>query len=664
MIILAVVVSAMAVLFVLHEETDTSSAQVIDDGQCGPTAYYNYSTDGVLEIYGAGEMYDYGITFAPWHNYAYKITEMVIHDQITSLGECAFAGCTNAKELTIPVTVNAVSSDMMHAFAGCYYFEKISFTCGKDGYGFDYAAFNGSNNWYQNTPWYQSRACLKEIDFADGIKHIGADAFRELNLTSIVIPDSVTSLGSHCFFSCKNLTDITIPISLNSYGNDVFPAFEECMAVNKVIFTRGNGVPFDYSCIWGGKNAHLTPWNLYENITKTIVVSDDVPRLGDYMFYHCNIMDLTLPINCIDGSGSNYAFGVPYESLENVTITKGTGVGCDYEKAYADTRLPWNGTYSVKSIVVEEGVTYIGSNTFYTCCAGSLVLPNSLVGLGKQTVSYSDIKNLTLPISLNAVGLDNNESFYHAYGTEKFTFTPGSGYGYDYSAFKGYDSWYQLTPWYQCWDSVKEIVFEDGIKHIGSDAFREQYVTSLTIPNSVESLGCHTFYNCRLTELTIPITLDSICSDKYPAFEGCNGITKLRFTAGTDGVGADYDNLAPFWCYPLRHVEQIAIDSGISHIGVQTFAGYTLIGSDGEMLQPTAECLSGHIFVKTDDGTYAIDPVSGENQDASVSCSFAGYDCISAVDHDSFVKIGTIFEHDMTVGQDITAVAGLTEGRY
>ena len=737
----AVIASAMTMLFVLHTVADNSSAEtIIDTGSCGPDARFDYCS-GTLRISGSGEMYDYVNGTAPWYDYREDITKIIVGEDISKLGQWAFLKCTNVGELIIPITLDSVACDQYSAFAGCCNLEKVIFTFGTDGNGFDYSvsddtgslyrltpwyqsravlqeiyfengirhigdhsfrelgihsltipdsvvslgkgAFIGctglnqltipitldsvvsaqysvftncsdvkqvvftpgnggyghdysasiySDSWYQNTPWYQSRAVLTKIILDDGVTHIGNDAFRELNITSIVIPDTVCSLGNHCFYNCTKITDLTIPVSLNSYGNEDYPAFRGCMAIYKVVITRGNGVPFDYHDFWGIKNSDLTPWNMNTNYTqKTVIISDDVNDLGDFMFYKTDIKELTIPISA--DCGFNAFYLTKFRHLENVTITAGTGKGYDCSKTY--DRNPWNNAPRLKTLTVEEGVTYIGSKTFYGFCPDTLVLPNSLRSLGECVFGDSYIKYLTIPISLNAVWLDGDAAFEDVSGIRTVTFTPGSGYGQDYAAYKGSNCWYQLTPWYQCRDTLEGIVFEDGIKHIGSDAFRELPITTLAIPNSVESLGGHTFYNCKkLTDLTVPITLDCICSEKYPAFDGCDGykdsvpwyiILKLRFTVGTDGVGVDYGDLAPFWCTSFLHPAFITFDSGIKYIGTNTLASCTFIGSDGEVLQPTAECLSGHVFTKAADGTYSIDHASVATDDqVSVDCADAG----------------------------------------
>ena len=588
----------MTVLFVLHTETDNSSAEITESGWCGPNAYYHIYSDGTLEIGGSDEMYDYDVVRAPWYEHRDEITKIVIGEDITQLGKWAFVKCTHVTELTIPIILNSVVSDQYSAFAGCYNIEKVILTCGNGDYGCDYAAYEGSDSWYQNTPWYQSRDVLKVVDFEIGVKGIGADAFRELNITSLVIPDTVIILGCHCFYNCTELTDLTIPVSLNSYGSTDYPAFSGCRAIENVTFTRGNGVPFDYS-VWGTASyEYLAAWNLNSDVAKKIVISEDVPYLGRYMFTGCNIRELIVPITALEEVSGRHPFTDLYQSLEKITITKGTsGSGGDYDDTFADYFLPWNRTNCLKTLIIEEGVTHIGDYMFYRTHAEKVVLPDSLVSIGKFTFYNLRVNDLTLPISLNTVWLESRAAFRDATGLEKITFTPGSGYGFNYTAYEGNNSWYQLTPWYQCRDTLKEIVFTDGIKSIGSDAFRELNLTSLVIPDGVESLGNHTFFRCeKLTDLTLPITLDSIYSAKYPAFDGCHGIITLRLTAGTDGVGVDYTDCAPAWCTPLHRVSEIHLDSGITYIGTNTFEGYMFLGSDGGYLKPTADNLSGHVF--------------------------------------------------------------------
>ena len=61
-------------------------------------------------------------------------------------------------------------------------------------------------------PWYSNRSSVKTVVIGDSVTSIGDDAFyRCTGLTSVTIPDSVTSIGEFAFYNCTSLTSVTIP---------------------------------------------------------------------------------------------------------------------------------------------------------------------------------------------------------------------------------------------------------------------------------------------------------------------------------------------------------------------------------------------------------------------------------------------------------------------
>ena len=103
-----------------------------------------------------------------------KITSVVIPNGVTSIGRCAFYGCSSLANIEIPDSVISIG----------------------------YSAFYACNN-------------LTSITIPDSVKSIGDCAFYACsNLTSITIPDSVTSISPYAFYACSNLTSIVIGSSV------------------------------------------------------------------------------------------------------------------------------------------------------------------------------------------------------------------------------------------------------------------------------------------------------------------------------------------------------------------------------------------------------------------------------------------------------------------
>ena len=99
---------------------------------------------------------------------------------------------------------------------------------------------------------------MKELVIPDSVTRIGSDAFSGCTgLTSITIPDSVTSIGNSAFWNCTGLTSITIPDSVTSIGNY---AFYNCSSLTSITFqgTKAQWNAISKGSSWNDRTGNYT----------------------------------------------------------------------------------------------------------------------------------------------------------------------------------------------------------------------------------------------------------------------------------------------------------------------------------------------------------------------------------------------------------------------
>ena len=283
----------------------------------------------------------------------YDFTSVTIPNSVTSIGGSAFEGCSGLTSVTIGNSVTSIGSE---AFYGCSGLTSISIPNSVTSIG--KKAFVGTG---LTSVHISDLAAWCKISFNDNPLSYAHHLFLNgQEIKDLVIPNSVTSIGSSAFYGCSGLTSVAIPSSVTSIAQD---AFKNCTGLTSVHISdlaawckiSFNDNPLSY--------AHHLFLNGQE--IKDLVIPNSVTSIGDFAFYSCSGLTSVTIGNSVTSIG-NYAF-MNCSGLKSVTIPNSvTSIG---SRAF-------NFTNSNNDVLVEI-ISLIENPTSETGCSFSTAIYNN-----------------------------------------------------------------------------------------------------------------------------------------------------------------------------------------------------------------------------------------------------------------------------------------------
>lgn len=342
---------------------------------------------------------------------------------------------------------------------------------------------------------------LTSLTIPESVKSIGGSAFAYCrSLITVNIPEGVTSITSNILEKCSNLTSIIIPESVTSIGIN---AFRECSSLTSV------SIPDGVTSI--GVSAFAECKNL-----TTIILPEKLIDIEDYVFKGCSsLITITIPKNV--ANIGKYAFD-GCSNLTSIFLPEGlSAIGI-----YA-----FQNCGSLTSINIPKTLNSIGSSAFHGCASlTAIVIPEGVKSIEKQTFCYCiNLTSVTIPKSVTSIG---NSAFCNC-------------------------------------SNLTSIIIPEGVKSIEDQTFWYcSRLSSVSLPTSLTSIGDYAFANCN--NLSSIVLSNSIISIGNYAFEYCSSLSSVVMHQNVTSIGN----------YTFRecsNLQSITLSEQLVSIGKSAFSG-------------------------------------------------------------------------------------------
>lgn len=524
---------------------------------------------------------------------ASSLTEVTIPVSVTNIGTRAFY---NAKQLVSVIFETAEDEQPLtfqdYAFSYCT--SLVTFTVPARAQAFDYNIFNACSS-LTAIEVAEENANYASVDGILCDKEKITILYCPVGKTgAYTIPAGITAIADSAFEDCVNITEIVIPNFVLTIGER---AFYGCSGLVKATFQGG-----------GLADLELSERAFYDSGLKEVVFEEGsrVTAIGDYTFANCKSLEsFTIP-KSMQKVGENAFYKC--ESLATLSFEEG-GAGVSFGSgafsnctALTSVYLPasvtelsfsvFDGCSNLAGVYVDEnnpnytdvdGVLFDKNITeilFYSMARkGDYVIPETVTTIGDSVFAENtSLQKITIGKNVTSIGdyafqycSSLREVVFEAGGTEDITF--GShvfSYCNALTEFTYPDRATATGEYMFAWnENLKKVTLGSGIQTIDNYSFH--YCLSLTtvagateesaegkavIPAGVTSIGANAFAYTAIKQAVIPAGVTSIGGS---AFTYCSNMTSVELPAGLEEIGS--------YAFSSTAITSIVIPASVTDIG-------------------------------------------------------------------------------------------------